>query len=158
MSLDHEKYARKAAVHSPLFLYTFARIQTIPYYVRSTPGHGGPERRYWKKVSNRLTRRYKSGISFNIYKKPSKYSAIPSSSLLPITRSASAFTSSIAFPIAPKKQDQSWGDSIYTDFKNFEEESLKMCVEIFDQKQANQLHPFHQSAAACNQYIRLQFS
>ena len=39
----------------------------------------------------------------------------------------------------PKKQDQSWGDSIYTDFKNFEEESLKMCVEIFDQKQAEQL-------------------
>ena len=43
------------------------------------------------------------------------------------------------YKIDPKKQDQSWGDSIYTDFKNFEEESLKMCVEIFDQKQANQL-------------------
>ena len=35
----------------------------IPYYIRSTPGHGGPERRYWKKVSNRSIRRYKLGIS-----------------------------------------------------------------------------------------------
>ncbi len=32
--------------------------------------------------------------------------------------------------IDPKKQDQSWGDSIYTDFKDFKENSLKMCVEI----------------------------
>ena len=39
----------------------------------------------------------------------------------------------------PKKQDQSWGDSIYTDFKDFEESSLKMCVEIFDGNQAEKL-------------------
>lgn len=39
----------------------------------------------------------------------------------------------------PKKQDQSWGDSIYTDFGDFHERSLKMCVEIFDAQQAGQL-------------------
>jgi len=43
------------------------------------------------------------------------------------------------YKVDPKKQDQSWGDSIYTDFKNFEESSLKMCVEIFDEEQAGQL-------------------
>ncbi len=30
----------------------------------------------------------------------------------------------------PKKQDKSWGDSIYTDFHDFHEEALKICVEI----------------------------
>ena len=40
------------------------------------------------------------------------------------------------YKIDPKKQDQSWGDSIYTDFRNFEEASLKMCVEIFEDSQA----------------------
>lgn len=39
----------------------------------------------------------------------------------------------------PKKQDQSWGDSIYTDFNDFGESSLKMCVEIFEEDQARQL-------------------
>ena len=39
----------------------------------------------------------------------------------------------------PKKQDKSWGESIYTDFNGFEENSLKMCVEIFDEKQAEEL-------------------
>lgn len=39
----------------------------------------------------------------------------------------------------PKKQDHSWGDTLYTDFKNFEESSLKMCVEIFDDGQAKRL-------------------
>lgn len=39
----------------------------------------------------------------------------------------------------PKKQDQSWGDSIYTDFEDFGERSLKMCVEIFEEKQAGLL-------------------
>lgn len=43
------------------------------------------------------------------------------------------------YKVDPKKQDQSWGDSIYTDFQDFEESSLKMCVEIFDSKQAKQL-------------------
>ena len=39
----------------------------------------------------------------------------------------------------PKKQDQSWGESIYTDFMDFEKSSLKMCVEIFEDSQAKQL-------------------
>lgn len=43
------------------------------------------------------------------------------------------------YKIDPKKQDQSWGESIYTDFKDFGESSLKMCVEIFDHAQARQL-------------------
>ena len=30
----------------------------------------------------------------------------------------------------PKEQDQSWGDSIYTDFTDFNHEALKICVEI----------------------------
>lgn len=33
----------------------------------------------------------------------------------------------------PKQQDKSWGDSVYTDFAEFEMPSLKMCVEIFDE-------------------------
>ncbi len=43
------------------------------------------------------------------------------------------------YRIDPKKQDQSWGDSIYTDFKDFSEPSLKMCVEIFKDSQAKRL-------------------
>lgn len=43
------------------------------------------------------------------------------------------------YKISPKQQDQSWGDSIYTDYKDFEECSLKMCVEIFDDNQAKRL-------------------
>jgi len=43
------------------------------------------------------------------------------------------------YRIDPKKQDHSWGDSIYTDFKDFEESSLKMCVEIFKDSQARKL-------------------
>lgn len=43
------------------------------------------------------------------------------------------------YKIDPKKQDQSWGDSIYTDFNDFEETSLKMCVEIFKDSQAKLL-------------------
>lgn len=34
------------------------------------------------------------------------------------------------YKIDPKKQDKSWGDSIYTDFSDFQKPSLKMCVEI----------------------------
>lgn len=43
------------------------------------------------------------------------------------------------YRIDPKQQDKSWGDSVYTDFKDFEHASLKMCVEIFDEKAAEQL-------------------
>ncbi len=43
------------------------------------------------------------------------------------------------YRIEPKKQDHSWGDSIYTDYKDFEESSLKMCVEIFEDSQAKRL-------------------
>ncbi len=39
----------------------------------------------------------------------------------------------------PKKQDKSWGDSIYTDFTDFAESSLKICVEIFDDNRARRL-------------------
>lgn len=37
----------------------------------------------------------------------------------------------------PRKLDQSWGDSIYTDFTDFSECALKMCVEIFDKEKAD---------------------
>lgn len=43
------------------------------------------------------------------------------------------------YKIEPKQQDKSWGDSIYTDFCDFEYAALKMCVEIFDEKAAEQL-------------------
>ena len=39
----------------------------------------------------------------------------------------------------PKKQPQGWGDDIYTDFHDFKEPSLKLCVEIFDSHQAQRL-------------------
>ena len=43
------------------------------------------------------------------------------------------------YKIDPKQQDKSWGDSVYTDFRDFEHASLKMCVEIFDEKVAEKL-------------------
>lgn len=43
------------------------------------------------------------------------------------------------YKIAPKEQDKSWGDSIYTDFKDFNRKSLKMCVEIFNSDAAGRL-------------------
>lgn len=43
------------------------------------------------------------------------------------------------YKIDPKKLDQSWGDSIYTDFTDFSECALKICVEIFDKDKANML-------------------
>ncbi len=43
------------------------------------------------------------------------------------------------YKIDPKQQDKSWGDSVYTDFYDFNLASLKMCVEIFDDKQAEEL-------------------
>lgn len=43
------------------------------------------------------------------------------------------------YKIDPKKQDKSWGDSIYTDFADFDESALKICVEIFEDSQAERL-------------------
>lgn len=43
------------------------------------------------------------------------------------------------YKIDPLKIDKSWGGSIWTDFTNFNEETLKMCVEIFDDKKAEEL-------------------
>lgn len=43
------------------------------------------------------------------------------------------------YRVDPKKQYPDWGNSIYTDFKDFEEPSLKMCVEIFEEEQARRL-------------------
>ncbi|MCM1162503.1 MAG: Cof-type HAD-IIB family hydrolase [Roseburia sp.] len=43
------------------------------------------------------------------------------------------------YKIDPKKIDQSWGDSIYTDFSDFSQCALKMCVEIFDKDKVEQL-------------------
>ena len=39
----------------------------------------------------------------------------------------------------PKEQDKSWGDSIYTDFKDFKYEALKICVEIPNSNLAQKL-------------------
>lgn len=43
------------------------------------------------------------------------------------------------YKIDPKQQDQSWGDSIYTDFTDFHQASLKICAEIFDAEKAGKL-------------------
>lgn len=43
------------------------------------------------------------------------------------------------YKIDPKKQDKSWGDSIYTDFYDFNQSALKMCVEILDERKAESL-------------------
>lgn len=43
------------------------------------------------------------------------------------------------YKIDPKQADQNWGDSIYTDFTDFSECALKMSVEIFNQKKADEL-------------------
>lgn len=43
------------------------------------------------------------------------------------------------YKIDPKKQDASWGDSIYTDFSDFSQPALKMCVEIFDDNAAEKM-------------------
>ncbi len=39
----------------------------------------------------------------------------------------------------PKKQDKSWGDSVYTDFRDFKFEALKICVEVPDPDLAQRL-------------------
>lgn len=43
------------------------------------------------------------------------------------------------YKIDPKKQDVSWGDSVYTDFEDFEQCALKICVEIPDDEHAKRL-------------------
>lgn len=43
------------------------------------------------------------------------------------------------YKVNPKQQDKSWGDSVYTDFSDFNYSSLKMCVEIFDASRAERL-------------------
>ena len=43
------------------------------------------------------------------------------------------------YKMDPKVIDKSWGDSIWTEFDDFYEESLKICVEITDKKKAEVL-------------------
>lgn len=43
------------------------------------------------------------------------------------------------YKIDPGKLDPSWGESIYTDYRDFDRCSLKMCVQIFDGGQAKRL-------------------
>ncbi len=43
------------------------------------------------------------------------------------------------YKIDPNQIDASWGESIYTDFTDFSQKSLKMCVEIFDPDAATEL-------------------
>ena len=43
------------------------------------------------------------------------------------------------YKIDPSTIDASWGESVYTDFSNFSEKALKMCVEIFDPNVAMEL-------------------
>ena len=43
------------------------------------------------------------------------------------------------YKVNPKKIDEKWGDSVYTDFSDFSECSLKMCVEIFEKDKAQDL-------------------
>ena len=46
------------------------------------------------------------------------------------------------YKIDPTKLDTSWGESIWTDYSNFSEESLKICVEIFEYKNARILEGY----------------
>lgn len=43
------------------------------------------------------------------------------------------------YKIDPKKQDKTWGESIYTDFADFDLPALKVCVEILDDDKAEAL-------------------
>ena len=43
------------------------------------------------------------------------------------------------YKVDPKETDATWGDTIYTDFYDYEERALKFCVEIFDASAAKQL-------------------
>lgn len=43
------------------------------------------------------------------------------------------------YKVDPRTLDAGWGESIYTKFTDFRECAIKMCVEIFDGKQAEEL-------------------
>ena len=43
------------------------------------------------------------------------------------------------YKMDPKSIDQSWGESTWTDFSDFDQESLKICVEIFDENNAHRM-------------------
>lgn len=43
------------------------------------------------------------------------------------------------YKVDPLQLDRSWGESVWTDYRDFSEEALKMCVEIFDEDRANEL-------------------
>lgn len=43
------------------------------------------------------------------------------------------------YKIDPKKADASWGESIYSDFNEFDQKALKICVEIHDLETARQM-------------------
>ena len=43
------------------------------------------------------------------------------------------------YKVDPLKNDATWGDTIYTDFKDFQEKALKFCVQIFDDGHAKML-------------------
>lgn len=43
------------------------------------------------------------------------------------------------YKIVPKTLEKNWGESIYSDFTNFNQSSFKVCVEIFDAKAADQM-------------------
>ena len=43
------------------------------------------------------------------------------------------------YKVDSNKLDEKWGESIYTDFSNFEQSSLKMCVNIVEQDKADEL-------------------
>lgn len=40
------------------------------------------------------------------------------------------------YKIDPRETENNWGDSVWTDYRDFSEEALKMCVEIFDDEKA----------------------
>ncbi len=43
------------------------------------------------------------------------------------------------YKIDPKVLDSTWGDSVWTDYRDFHEEALKICVEVFDETKAEEL-------------------
>lgn len=43
------------------------------------------------------------------------------------------------YKVDPNKVDDTWGDTIYTDFVDYSEKALKFCVEIFDESLADRL-------------------
>ena len=43
------------------------------------------------------------------------------------------------YKVDPLRLNQSWGESVWTDYHDFSEEALKMCVEIFDEDHAREL-------------------